>query len=103
MKAVVLIGGKQYIVTEKESLLVDRLEDGTKELALEALMLFDDSTASVGTPMVKGASVKAKVLDDEVKGEKLRIIRYKSKKRVNKQTGHRQKYSRIQVTGITAK
>lgn len=103
MKAVIQVGGKQYIVAEKETLLVDRLQDGTKELSLEPLMVFDDKTAKVGTPIVKGAKVVAKVTEPEVKGDKLRIIRYEAKKRVNKQTGHRQKYSRIEVTGITVK
>ncbi len=103
MKAVVRVGGKQYIVTEKETLLVDRLPDGTKELTLEPLMVFDDKTATVGAPVVKGASIKAKVVDEEVKGDKLRVIRYESKKRVNKQTGHRQKYSRIEVGTISVK
>ncbi|PLS80663.1 50S ribosomal protein L21 [Candidatus Saccharibacteria bacterium] len=103
MKAVVQVGGKQYIVTEKETLLVDRLQDGTKELTLDALMVFDDKTATVGTPTVKGATVKAQVVEDEVKGDKLRIIHFQAKKRVNKVTGHRQKHSRIQITGISAK
>ena len=49
---------------------------------------------------MKGVKVTAKVLEEEVKGEKLRIIRYKSKKRVHKETGHRQKYSRIEITSI---
>ena len=103
MKAVVSVGGKQYIVAEKETLLVDRLQPGTKELTLEPLMVFDDKEAKVGKPTVKGAAVKAKVVEEEVKGDKLRIIRFKSKKRVHKEAGHRQKYSKIQVTGISAK
>jgi len=103
MKAVVKIGGKQYIVAEKESLLVDRLPDGTKELSLDALMVFDDKKAAVGTPTVKGVTIKAKVTEPEVKGEKLRVIRYKSKKRVDKTTGHRQKYSQITVGAIGEK
>ena len=103
MKAVVRIGGKQYIVVEKETLLVDRLQDGTKELSLEPLMLFDETTNTVGTPFVAGATVTATVIEDEVKGVKLQILRFKSKKRVHKLTGHRQKYSRIQITGITVK
>lgn len=102
MKAVIQVGGKQYIVAEKETLLVDRLQDGTKELTLDALMVFDDKTATVGTPTVKGATVKANVVEDEVKGDKLRIIRFKAKKRVHTETGHRQKYSRIQVDKISA-
>lgn len=103
MKAVIQVGGKQYIVAEKETLLVDRLQDGTKELTLDALMVFDDKTATVGTPAVKGATVKANVIEDEVKGDKLRIIRFKAKKRVHTETGHRQKYSRIEVASISTK
>ena len=100
MKAVVRVGGKQYIVTEKETLLVDRLPDGTKELSLEPLMVFDDKTAQVGTPTVKGMTIKATVTEPEVKGEKLRIIRFESKKRVKKVNGHRQQYSRIEIGAI---
>ena len=100
MKAVVKIGGKQYIVAEKETLLVDRLPDGTKELTLDALLTIDGDKSVVGTPVVKGVKVSAKVVEDEVKGDKLRIIRYKSKKRVHKETGHRQKYSRIEISSI---
>ena len=100
MKAVVKISGKQYIVSEKESLLVDLLPEGTKELTLDALLVIDGDKIKVGTPTVKGSSVKAKVVEAEVKGAKLRVIRYKSKKRVHKETGHRQKYTKIQITSI---
>lgn len=100
MKAVIKVGGKQYLVAEKETLLVDRLPDGTKELALDALLTIDGDKTVVGTPLVSGVKVSAKVVEDEVKGDKVRIIRYKAKKRVHKEMGHRQKYSRIQITAI---
>ena len=100
MKAVVKISGKQYVVSEKESLLVDLLPEGTKELTLDALLVIDGDKTKVGTPTVKGAVVKAKVVEEEVKGDKVRVIRYKSKKRVHKETGHRQKYTKIQITSI---
>ncbi len=100
MKAVVKISGKQYLVSEKESLLVDLLPEGTKELALDALLVADGDKTKVGMPTVKGVVVKAKVVEEEVKGEKLRVIRYKSKKRVHKEVGHRQKYSKIEITSI---
>ncbi|MBP9667580.1 50S ribosomal protein L21 [Candidatus Saccharibacteria bacterium] len=100
MKAVVRIGGKQYVVAEKETLLVDRLPEGTKELTLDVLMVVDGEKSTVGTPTVKGVSVKAKVVDEEVKGDKLRVIRYKAKKRVHTEMGHRQKYSRIAIGTI---
>jgi len=100
MKAVVRVGGKQYIVAEKESLLVDLLPEGTKELSLEPLMTFDDNNVEIGAPLVAGVKIKATVVDELVKGDKLRIIRYKAKKRVHKEMGHRQKYSRIQIGAI---
>lgn len=99
-KAVVKIGGKQYIVAEKETLLVDLLPEGTKELTLDALLTIDGDKTTVGTPFVKGVKVSAKVVEDLVKGDKIRVIRYKSKKRVHTETGHRQKYSKIEVTSI---
>lgn len=99
-KAVVKIGGKQFIVTEKETLLVDLLQEGTKELTLDALLLIDGDKVTVGTPTVKDVKVTAKVIDDLVKGDKVRVIRYKAKKRVHKENGHRQKYSKIEITSI---
>jgi large subunit ribosomal protein L21 len=100
MKAIVKIGGKQYIVTEKETLLVDLLPEGTKELTLDAMLVIDGDKTTVGTPMVKGVKVKAKVVEELVKGDKIRVIRYKAKKRVHKENGHRQKYSRIEIASI---
>ena len=100
MKAVVKIGGKQYIVAEKETLMVDLLPEGTKDLSLDALMVIDGDKTTVGTPLVKGVKVVAKVLEAEVKGDKIRVIRYKAKKRVHKENGHRQKYSKIEISSI---
>jgi large subunit ribosomal protein L21 len=99
-KAVVKIGGKQFVVTEKETLLVDLLQEGTKELTLDALLVIDGEKTTVGAPTVKGVVVTAKVVDDLVKGDKIRIIRYKAKKRVHKENGHRQKYSRVEIVSI---
>lgn len=100
MKAVVVIGGKQYVVAEKETLLVDRLPEGTKELKLDALLTIDGDKTTVGTPLVKGVQVSAKVVEPLVKGDKIRVIRYKSKKRVHTERGHRQQYSQIEISKI---
>lgn len=99
-KAVVKIGGKQFVVAEKETLMVDLLPEGTKELTLDALLVIDGDKVSVGTPTVKDVKVKAKVVEDLVKGDKVQVIRYKSKKRVHKVNGHRQKYSKVEITSI---
>ena len=69
--------------------------DGNVEYTME-----DGDKTTVGTPTVKGVKVSAKVKTAEVKGDKVRVIRYHSKKRVHKETGHRQKYSEIEITKI---
>ena len=99
-KAVIKVGGKQYLVAEKETLRVDLLPAGTKELETDALLVIDGDKVTVGTPVVKDVKVSAKVVEEVVKGDKLRVIRYKSKKRVHKEVGHRQKYSEIEVVSI---
>ena len=99
-KAVILVGGKQYLVAEKETLRVDLLPEGTKELETDALLLIDGDKTTVGAPTVKGVKVSAKVVEEKVAGEKVRVIRYHSKKRVHTETGHRQKYSVIEIVSI---
>lgn len=99
-KAVILVGGKQYLVEEKETLRVDLLPAGTKELETDALLVMDGDKTTVGTPTVAGVKVSAKVVEEKVAGEKIRVIRYHSKKRVHKETGHRQKYTVIEITSI---
>lgn len=100
VKAVVSVSGKQYIVSEKETLMVDLLPEGTKELTLDALLVIDGDKVSVGQPIVSGVKVKAKVTEDLVKGDKIRVIRYKAKKRVHKEIGHRQKYTKLEIVSI---
>ncbi len=99
-KAVVKIGGQQFVVSEKETLLVDLLPEGTKELTLDALLVIDGDDVTVGTPTVKDVKVTAKVVEELVPGEKIQYIRYKAKKRVHKLNGHRQKYSKIEISSI---
>lgn len=103
MKAVIKLGGKQHIVSQNETLLVDRLPDGTQDLTLEPLMVFDENTVKVGAPIVAGASVTITVTEPLVKGDKIRVVKFESKKRVNKMNGHRQQYSRIKVAKIAVK
>ena len=79
---------------------MDLLPEGTKELETDALLLIDGDKTTVGNPTVKGVKVSAKVVEEKVAGEKVRVIRYHSKKRVHKETGHRQKYSVIEIVSI---
>ena len=97
-KAVITTGGKQYIVSKDDVLDVELLGDA-KTVSFEPLLVFDEKDVSVGTPLVSGVKVNAKVVE-QVRGDKVTSIRYKAKKRVHKTRGHRQNYSRIQITDI---
>ena len=99
-QAVILVGGKQYLVAESETLRVDLLPSGTKALETDALLLIDGDKTTVGNPTVKGVKVSLSVVDEKVAGDKVRVIRYHSKKRVHTETGHRQKYTLIKVDSI---
>ena len=99
-KAVILVSGKQYLVQEKETLQVDLLPSGKKALELPVLLLIDGDKTTVGKPEVKGVKATLEIVEPEVKGEKIRYIRYHAKKRIHTENGHRQKYSLVKVTSI---
>lgn len=99
-KAVIVVKGHQYLVAEKEKLEVELVGDA-KTLKFEPLMVIDGDEVKVGQPIVKGASVEAKVLEANIKADKVTAIRYKAKKRVNKKRGHRQQHSVLEITKIS--
>lgn len=101
-KAVIATGGKQYVVTEGETLEVERIKDAKDKLSLTPLLVIDGEKVSVGTPEVNGATVTAKIVE-EFKGDKVTSIRYKAKKRVKKVHGHRQILTKISIDKITVK
>lgn len=105
MYAIIRTGGKQYKVEKGDILDVEKLnkKEGASFEFKDVLLTFDNkSKFSLGTPKVSKASVKVKVLDPEYKAEKIVIVKYKSKKRYRRKTGHRQKYTRVKVEKITA-
>ncbi len=99
-KAVIATGGKQYVVAEGEEITIERLKTDGTTVTFDALLVVDGDKTTVGTPLVKGVSVTATIVDAEARGDKTLAIRYKAKKRVHKETGHRQKYSKIQISSI---
>jgi len=99
-QAVIQTGGKQYLVSKDQELDVELVGD-KKQLTFTPLLVFDDKDVKVGTPEVEGGKVTAKVVDPRLKGEKIKVFKFKPKKRVRKLTGHRQKYARIKITGIS--
>jgi large subunit ribosomal protein L21 len=99
MQAVIRTGAKQYLVKPDQTLEIDLVGGDAKTLEFEPLLVIDGDTISVGTPNVAGITVTATVVG-EVKGEKLKVLKFKAKKRVKKLTGHRQRYTQITITGI---
>lgn len=99
-KAVIATGGKQYVVAEGQELSIERLKDAKKSVSFDALLVVDGDKVSVGTPTVKNAVVKATVVDNEARAEKVTAIRYKAKKRVHKVHGHRQQQTVIKIDSI---
>lgn len=99
-KAVITTGGKQYLVSEGETLEVELLKSDKKTLTFEPLIVIDGEKVSVGAPLVEGISVAAEIVADEVKGDKVITIRYKAKKRVRKVRGHRQRHTQIKIGKI---
>lgn len=102
MNAVIKTGGKQYSVKEGDVIYVEKLGlEKDAEVDFDVLMISDGENSRIGTPIVDGASVKAKVLGD-VKGEKIVIFKYKSKKTYRKTQGHRQPYTKLEIVSINA-
>lgn len=101
MKAVIETGSKQYVVEKGDVLEVEQLGD-VKTVSFEPLMLLDDKGTKVGAPTVKGASVKAKVVEATKLSKKVVIMKFQAKKRVHTKTGHRQTLSVIEITEIKA-
>jgi large subunit ribosomal protein L21 len=101
MYAVVRTGGKQYRVSTGEKLRIEKLAAAVgSELVLDDVLLVGDGQAlKVGTPVVKGASVKAKIIAHGL-GEKVMIFKLRRRKNSKRLRGHRQAYTEIEVTGI---
>lgn len=99
--AIVEDGGKQYRAVEGGTIEVDYYpaEIGEPVDLENVLLVADGDNVMVGAPFVAGASVQAKVAA-QVKGPKLIVFRYKPKKRERTKTGHRQKYTRLQIEAI---
>lgn len=99
-KAVIATGGKQYLVTEGETIEIELLHSDDKKVTFEPLLVIDGDTVTVGTPSVAKMTVSAEVVADEVKADKVTSIRYKAKKRVHKVRGHRQQHTVVKISKI---
>jgi large subunit ribosomal protein L21 len=103
MYAIIKTGGKQYRVEEGLIIKIEKLsaEEGEEVEFDQVLALSDDNGFKAGSPMVEGASVKGKVIE-QGKNKKIVVFKYKPKIRYRKKTGHRQPYTRVLIEDINA-
>lgn len=102
MYAIIETGGKQYKVTEGDIITVEKLgvEAGTTFEFDKVLVVSDDNGLTVGAPYVSGASVSASVIGDG-KAKKVIVYKYKPKKGFHKKRGHRQPFTKLQISKIS--
>ena len=103
MYAIIETGGKQYKVTEGDTLFIEKLEAeaGAAITFDKVLAVLNGDSATFGAPVVEGASVDATVVKNG-KGKKIRIFKYNPKKGYRKRQGHRQPYTKVQINAIHA-
>ncbi|NLJ63891.1 MAG: 50S ribosomal protein L21 [Christensenellaceae bacterium] len=99
MYAIIATGGKQYRVSEGDVIHIEKLENEVDDEVTFPVLLLGGKELKVGKPYVEGASVVGKVLK-QVKGEKIIVFKFKSKKNYRRKAGHRQLYTRVQITAI---
>ena len=99
MFAIIESGSKQYKVTKGDKIEVELLhkKEGSK-VTFKPLFIWDGKKAQIGKPYVSGKSVEGKVLEPKLKGEKIRIVKQKPKKRYRQVQGHRQKHTLVEIT-----
>lgn len=102
MYAVIESGGKQHRVVEGEILKLEKLEVATGETIEfdRVLMLGAGSDIKIGAPVVEGGKVTAEVVTHG-RHEKIRIVKFNRRKHYRNETGHRQWYTEVKITGIT--
>ena len=102
MQAIIVAGGKQYNVSEGDTLFIEKLDVNAGDAVVfdQVLAIVDGENTKFGTPVVEGAKVDATVVKNG-KGKKIRIFKYTPKKGYRKRQGHRQPYTKVEINKIT--
>ena len=103
MYAVIKTGGKQYRVQQGDVIFIEKLDSQAGDTVTfdEVLLVSGDDSTTIGNPTVAGAKVEGKVLS-QVKGRKIVVYKYKAKKNERKKQGHRQPYTKVEITAVNA-
>ena len=100
MYAIIATGGKQYRVSEGDVIYIEKIDaqvDST--VSFDVLLMGNDGDVKIGTPVVEGVKAEGKVVG-QVRGEKIVVFKYKSKKNYRRKQGHRQPYTKVEITKI---
>ncbi|MBQ2990493.1 MAG: 50S ribosomal protein L21 [Clostridia bacterium] len=100
MYAIIATGGKQYRVSEGDVLYIEKIDaEVDSTVSFDVLLVGNDGDVKVGTPVVEGVKVEGKVVG-QIRGEKIIVFKYKSKKNYRRKQGHRQPYTKVEITKI---
>ena len=100
MYAIIATGGKQYRVSEGDVIYIEKIDaDVDSTVSFDVLLVGNEGDVKVGTPVVEGVKVEGKVVG-QVRGEKIIVFKYKSKKNYRRKQGHRQPYTKVEITKI---
>ena len=100
MYAIIATGGKQNRVSEGDVIYIEKIDaqvDST--VSFDVLLMGNDGDVKIGTPVVEGVKVEGKVVG-QIRGEKIVVYKYKSKKNYRRKQGHRQPYTKVEITKI---
>ena len=103
MYAIIKTGGKQYKVAEGDTIYVEKLEANVDDAVTfdQVLTVVHDGNVTVGKPLVSGAKVTGKVLD-QGKAKKILVFKYKAKSNYRRRQGHRQPFTKVAIEKIEA-
>lgn len=100
MYAIIATGGKQYRVSEGDVIYIEKIDaEVDSTVSFDVLLVGNDGDVKVGTPVVDGVKVEGKVVG-QIRGEKIIVFKYKSKKNYRRKQGHRQPYTKVEITKI---
>ena len=100
MYAIIATGGKQYRVSEGDVIYIEKIDaqvDST--VSFDVMLVENEGEVKVGTPVVEGVKVEGKVVA-QVRGDKIIVFKYKAKKNIRRKQGHRQPYTKVEITKI---
>ena len=99
MYAIIATGGKQYKVSEGDTIYIVKLDAPVDDVVTFPVLMLSGDQITVGDPIVEGACVTGKVVQHG-RGQKIRILKYKSKKNYRRKAGHRQAFTKVEITGV---